>query len=79
MSLTFGYDLKDGDKILESSNQFASMMRPLIAPARGALVNILPFGAVAKSLHACSISWPFFSAPHPFMGPILQLRTISPV
>ncbi|KAI0278781.1 cytochrome P450 [Russula aff. rugulosa BPL654] len=42
MSLTFGYDLKDGDKILEASNQFASMQRQFFVPARGALVNLLP-------------------------------------
>ena len=46
MSLTFGYDLKDGDKILEASNQLASIIRPLAAPVRGALVNLLPFCAV---------------------------------
>ena len=45
MSLTFGYDLKDGDKILEASNQLASIVRPLTVPVRGALVNLLPFRA----------------------------------
>ena len=29
MSLTFGYDLKDGDKILEAPQQFNSIMRGL--------------------------------------------------
>jgi hypothetical protein len=45
MSLTFGYDLKDGDKILETSNQLVSILRPIIVPARGALVNLFPFCA----------------------------------
>ena len=45
MSLTFGYDLKDGDKILEASNQLIEILRPLAAPVRGALVNLLPFRA----------------------------------
>ncbi|KAF8504866.1 cytochrome P450 [Russula emetica] len=43
MSLTFGYDLKDGDKILEAPNQLAIILRPLAVPARGALINLLPF------------------------------------
>ena len=46
MSLTFGYDLKDGDKLIEASNQFAGIMRPLVVPARGALVNAFPICAV---------------------------------
>ncbi len=53
MSLTFGYDLKDGDKILEASNQLASMLRPLIVPARGALVNVFPICAVFNFIPAC--------------------------
>jgi hypothetical protein len=48
MSLTFGYDLKDGDKILEAPNQLAVILRPLAIPARGALVNLLPFRAGFK-------------------------------
>ena len=43
MSLTFGYDLKDGDKFIEASNQLTSELRPLLIPARGAVVNLLPF------------------------------------
>ena len=53
MSLTFGYDLKDGDKILEASEKFFNMLRPLTVPGRGALVNILPFCAVSKFFPAC--------------------------
>ncbi|KAI0278784.1 cytochrome P450 [Russula aff. rugulosa BPL654] len=43
MSLTFGYDLKDGDNFVEASNQLASITRQLAVPVRGALVNLLPF------------------------------------
>ena len=60
MSLTFGYDLKDSDKVLEASNQLSSILRPLVAPARGALVNFLPICAVSiLFLPAYSVSWPF--------------------
>jgi hypothetical protein len=45
MSLTFGYDLKDGDKFVEASSQLANIIRTLIVPVRGALVNVLPFCA----------------------------------
>ncbi|KAF8483908.1 cytochrome P450 [Russula ochroleuca] len=42
MSLTYGYDLKDGDKILEAPIQIAEAMSPLLLPG-AALVNHLPF------------------------------------
>ena len=45
MSLTYGYDLKDGDKILEAPVQASDIMAPLVLPG-GALVNHLPFCAV---------------------------------
>ncbi len=42
MSLTFGYDLKDNDKILEATTQLSNILRPLSTPGRGALINLLP-------------------------------------
>jgi hypothetical protein len=58
-SLTFGYDLKDGDKILEALDQQTKILNKL-APGIGAPVNLLPFCAVSNSfLHACSVSWLF--------------------
>jgi hypothetical protein len=45
MSLTYGYDLKKGDKILEAPVQASDIMAPLVLPG-GALVNLLPFCAV---------------------------------
>ena len=45
MSVTYGYDLKDGDKILEAPVQTTELMSPLIIPG-GALVNHLPICAV---------------------------------
>jgi hypothetical protein len=42
MLLTFGYDLKDGDRILEAPVQITEMFSPLVQPG-GALVNDFPF------------------------------------
>jgi hypothetical protein len=42
MSLTYGYDLKDGDKILEAPVQVTKIMSPLVLPG-AALVNNVPF------------------------------------
>jgi len=47
MSLTYGYDLQDGDKILQAPTGAAEMLSPLLLPG-GALVNHLPFRAVSK-------------------------------
>ena len=49
MSLTFGYDLKDGDKILDATNQLSSILRQFAIPrtSRGAILNVLPFCAVS--------------------------------
>ncbi|KAN0109867.1 cytochrome P450 [Russula decolorans] len=41
MSLTYGYDLKDGDKILEAPLQTTRLMAPLVLPG-AALVNHVP-------------------------------------
>jgi hypothetical protein len=76
MSLTYGYDLKDGDKILEALVQLSEIMSPLVLPG-GALVNH-PFLCAFNFIlcHASSASW-LFSVRHSFMGPILQLQTIG--
>ena len=71
MSLTYGYDLKDGDKILEAPRQNSKLLAPLTLPG-AALVNHLPFCAVFDSIpcynasRPCSVryipSWvPYFS------------------
>jgi hypothetical protein len=51
MSLTFGYDLKDGDKMVEAPHQTTQIMAPLILPG-AALVNNFPFCAVSDSISA---------------------------
>ena len=48
MSLTYGYDLKDDDKILEAPVQAGEIMSPLLLPG-GALVNHLSFCALSIS------------------------------
>lgn len=49
MSLTYGYDLKDGDKILEAPTGAAETLSPLLLPG-GALVNHLPFCTIYNSI-----------------------------
>ncbi len=53
MSLTFGYDLKDNDKILQPLNQLANILGPLSTPGRGALINLFPFCAGLDFTPAC--------------------------
>jgi hypothetical protein len=51
MSLTYGYDLKDDDKILEASHRVIQLMTKLVLPG-AALVNHFPFCAVFQ-FHPC--------------------------
>ena len=51
MSFTYGYDLKDGDKILEAPNQASELLSPLILPG-ATLVNHLPFCAITHFIPA---------------------------
>ena len=47
MSLTFGYDLKDGDKILEAPVQIGELLSPLMLPG-ATLVNHVPLCAITR-------------------------------
>jgi hypothetical protein len=49
MSLTYGYDLKDGDKILEAPVQITELLSPLMLPG-AILVNHLPFCAITHNI-----------------------------
>jgi hypothetical protein len=51
MSLTYGYDLKDGDNMLEAPVQVAKLLSPLSRPG-AALINHLPFCAVSTFISA---------------------------
>ena len=77
MSVTYGYDLKDGDKILEAQERSVEIMSPLLLPG-AALVNHLPFRRVSDFIPAVLVvSHSRFSAAHSFLGPILQLQTFG--
>ena len=51
MSVTYGYDLKAGDKILEAPVQINELMLPLVVPG-AILVNHLPFCAITHFIPA---------------------------
>ena len=51
MSLTYGYDLKDGDKILEAPAQIHELLSPVLLPG-ASLVNHLPFRAITRFIPA---------------------------
>jgi hypothetical protein len=78
MSLTYGYDLKDGDDMIAAAVQADDVMSRHLLPG-AALVNNFPFCEIFYFLlviiipitHDCS------SETHPFMGTMVQLRSIS--
>ena len=73
MSVTYGYDLKGGDKILEAPEWGVETVSSLIQPG-AALVNHLPFCTVSDFVPAVLVvSHSGFSAAHSFLGPVLQL------
>jgi hypothetical protein len=72
MSVAYGYDLREGDKILEAPVQATKLLSELLSPGR-TLVNYIPFRAVILFLPSSHASQLFFSAVYSFMGPILQL------
>jgi hypothetical protein len=84
MSFTYGYDLKDGDKMLQPSIQVGELLSPLIIPG-GALVNDLPLctisnfilcntTSVSRSLSVRHIpSWVPFLSYEPFARTIRKL------
>jgi hypothetical protein len=66
MSLTYGYDLKDGDKILEAPVQTNEFLSPLLVPG-ATLVNHLPFCAIARFIPAIPRALTYFQCgtfPH---------------
>jgi hypothetical protein len=75
MSLTYGYDLKDGDKILEAPHRTTALMAPLILPG-AALVNHVPICAISNFISAVlGPPYIYLSAARSLLGPILQLQT----
>ncbi len=51
MSLTFGYDLKKGDRIAEAPVQLFMVLRPYAVPGK-ALVNYFPFCTLSNAIPA---------------------------
>jgi hypothetical protein len=47
MSITFGYDLEKGDRMVEAPDQIIKLMRPFNVPGP-ALVNYFPFCAFSN-------------------------------
>jgi hypothetical protein len=76
MSLTYGYDLKEGDEMIAAPVQAAEMLVPLILPG-AAMVNHLPFCAFVLAPITILVSHNPFSKAHPFMGAMAKLRTIG--
>jgi hypothetical protein len=75
MSLTYGYDLNDGDKMLEAPHRTTELMGPLVLPG-AALVNHVPICATSNFIPAVlGAPHVYFSAARSLLGPILQLQT----
>jgi len=54
MSITFGYDLKDDDRMVEAPHQINKLMGPFTVPG-AALVNYLPFCALSNFIPASAM------------------------
>jgi hypothetical protein len=64
MSLTYGYDLKEGDKMLEAPHYISKTLTPLLLPG-AVLINHLPFCAVYNLLRVILVaSHVIFSVRH---------------
>jgi hypothetical protein len=51
MSITFGYDLKKGDRMVEASDEITKLMTPFAVPGT-ALVNYFPFCTLSNFIPA---------------------------
>jgi hypothetical protein len=75
MSLTYGYDLKKGDKLLEAPEKTSEVIKQVIQPG-ALLVNYFPLCAVSGFTPVMlAVLIVTFSAVYSFMGTIHQLRT----
>jgi hypothetical protein len=78
MSLAYGYDIKDGDKMLQAPIQTIELLAPLVLPG-GALVNHLPFSAPCyfTSCHLSNSSPPFIVRHIPSWVPYLSYKPLA--
>jgi hypothetical protein len=77
MSLTYGYDLKKGDKMLEAPEKTSELLTLVTQPG-ALLANHFPFCAVSGLSLLCQVSsdlMVLFSTPYSLMDTIHQLRT----
>lgn len=77
MSITYGYDPKEGDDMMVAPIQATEMITRLLLPG-AALVNDFPFcAAIYCILTMLSRLTATFSEIYPLMGTMAQLRTIG--
>ena len=77
MSITYGYDPKEGDDMMVAPIRATEMITQLLLPG-AALVNDFPFcAAIYCILTMLSRLTATFSEIYPFMGTMAQLRTIG--
>jgi len=76
MSLTYGYDLKEGDDMIAAPLQVNEMLIPYLLPG-ASMVNHLPFRAVVSIIVTILVLTDVFSEIHPPMDALAQLWTIG--
>jgi hypothetical protein len=68
MSLTYGYDLKEGDDMIAAPIQITEILSRLMLPG-AAMVNNLPFCEVPfVTITMLAPHGHYFSEVHPFLG-----------
>ena len=76
MSLTYGYDLNDGDEFMAAPIEATELMSRVVLPG-AVLVNHLQFCTILYFFTARWYLIAILSATHSFMGPVSQLRAIG--
>jgi hypothetical protein len=77
MSLTYGYDLNDGDELMAAPIEATETMSWLLIPG-AVLVNHLPFCTIPCFITAMlCLTTMVLSAAHSFMGSVSQLWAID--
>jgi hypothetical protein len=77
MSITYGYDLNDGDELMAAPIQANEIVSRVILPG-ALLVNHLPFRTILYFITAILVFLTaILSAAHSFMGSVSQLRPVD--
>ena len=69
MSLTYGYDLNDGDELMTAPIESTELVSRVILPG-AVLVNQLPFCTGSTLSLPCRCLTAILSAAHSFMGSV---------